>query len=80
MNCREITEFLEQYVADELSPDVLDEFQRHVDACGNCVTYMKQYRAVIAVAKESYGPTPVEPPPVPDELVQLILDTLERSR
>jgi anti-sigma factor RsiW len=80
MNCREITEFLEQYVSDELSPDLLAEFETHMHACGNCVTFMTQYRMVIEAAKGCYGPTPAEPPPVPEELVTLILRTLDRER
>jgi anti-sigma factor RsiW len=79
MNCRELTSFLEQYVDEDLPADVRIEFESHLHACGNCVTYMEQYRAVITATRACYGETPAEPPPMPEDLVQLIMKTLGRE-
>ena len=43
MNCRDLSRFLDEYVAGELPPTVASEFELHISRCGNCDTYLLQY-------------------------------------
>jgi anti-sigma factor RsiW len=75
VNCREISGFLHDYVAGELEPDVLAEFNRHLDACPNCRTFLSQYQDTIALGRTVAG-APV--PDLPEDLVKAVLDTLKK--
>lgn len=75
MTCRDVSGFLHDYVAGELSPDVLAEFERHLDNCGNCREYLSQYRATIAQGQAlSAGGQPE----IPEDLVQAVLKTIRQ--
>ena len=71
MNCREIADFLMQYLEGELPPDVAEHFRGHLDACGDCRTFLDRYKQTISMAKlckceQSRGA-------VPEDLVRAIL-------
>ncbi len=75
MNCREVSEFLREFVAGELPAEVVEEFDVHVGKCQTCVEFMNQYRATIAVSRAAFE----EPCDVPDELVDAILKALKQA-
>ena len=74
LTCRELTDFLADYVDGTLHPDERLLFEQHLAACPECVSYLQSYRDTIALTKSAWGPSadPV-PPEVPDELVRAIL-------
>ena len=76
MNCREISEFLRDFVADELPEDVRTNFEGHVTACSNCREFMKQYEKTISASQKACD----DPQEVPGELVDAILKSLGRPR
>ena len=81
MTCREMTEFLADYIVGELEPDVHAEFETHLSACPNCTTYMVQYRGVIVAARTAYdadGQLEAESA-MPDELVRIILQSIDKT-
>jgi anti-sigma factor RsiW len=75
VNCREICGFLHDYVAGELEPDVLAEFNRHLDACPNCLTFLTQYRDTIALGRAM---AEASVPDLPEDLVKAVLETLRK--
>ena len=62
MTCRELTEFLEHYLAGELPAPVLRVFDHHLALCVNCVRYVSQYRDTIASGRRAFADLDV---PVP---------------
>jgi anti-sigma factor RsiW len=76
MNCRDVSGFLNDYAAGELPPDVLAEFERHLDACANCREYLSQYRATIA---QGQGLGSAVEPEIPEDLVQAVLKTIREG-
>jgi anti-sigma factor RsiW len=72
MTCRECTDFLADYVAEELAPDELAIFERHLNACPNCVEYMRQYRVTIAAGRAACA-DPDAPAEIPEALIRAIL-------
>ena len=75
MNCRDLSHFLSEYFAGDLPDTVSSEFEVHVNKCGNCRTYIVQYRETIALGR-SVGAETCE---VPEELVQAIIASLKAA-
>ena len=51
MKCREISEFLMQYLEGELPPDVAEHFRGHLEACRDCRAFLDCYQRTISMAK-----------------------------
>jgi anti-sigma factor RsiW len=47
ITCRDLAEFLNDYVADELPADQRERFERHMAECPPCVVYVETYRITI---------------------------------
>lgn len=75
LTCRQIADFLMDYVSDALPPDRLSEFERHLAVCPACVDYLRTYRATIRLSRAAFGPTEGENtlPHMPEALVRAIL-------
>ena len=76
MTCREVAEFLQDYVAGGLPSPLLEDFDRHLEACRNCREFLAQYRATIAASTAAWTDETIDPP---DELVTAILQALQRQ-
>jgi len=76
MNCRDLSHFLDEYLAGELPTDVASEFELHVSRCGNCDTYLLQYRETIALGRAVAG----EIGAAPEELIQAIMASLKAAK
>lgn len=74
VTCRELVEFLDDYLAGALPPARVSAFNAHLSACPSCVAYMKTYQRAGALVREALQP-PEAPVPgdVPEALVQAIL-------
>lgn len=72
MTCRDVIEFLADYLSGELKPEERDLFLEHLDACPPCVAYLETYEQAITLCKCTLKP-PDDLPPVPEELIQAIL-------
>ena len=70
ITCREVADFLMQYLDHELPPIQRQEFERHLGACGPCVHYLDSYRQTIALGKQAFADDAAS---IPEELVQAIL-------
>jgi len=53
MNCRDATDFLMDYVARELAPEVCGEFELHLSRCSNCRVFLLQYRETILAGRSA---------------------------
>ena len=51
MNCRDIIEFLAEYLDGELSAHTSAEFERHLAICVSCTAYLATYRETIRASR-----------------------------
>jgi anti-sigma factor RsiW len=74
MTCREVTEFLSEYLSGELPSAQRAAFDAHLRECPECVTYLQSYKETVKLGKGVFR-HPDEPVPddVPEEFVQAIL-------
>ena len=49
--CRDLIEFLDDYVADRLDPAVRLRFDEHLGLCRHCREYLSDYRRTIALGR-----------------------------
>ena len=74
MTCKELIAFLMEYVDGELPPDEQHRFDRHLELCADCQTYVTSYRETVRLGKIICRPGKDElPEDVPEDLVQAIL-------
>jgi len=74
LTCRELIDFLMDYLSGEILPDQRVVFEEHLQECPPCVAYLRTYEATIRLGKASLEPTEDElPAEVPAELVDAIL-------
>jgi anti-sigma factor RsiW len=74
MTCRELVEFLMEYLAGRLPPEQSAAFDAHLDVCPECRAYLKSYRQTVTLSREAFQEPEADPPDdVPEELVQAIL-------
>jgi len=80
MTCRDLTDFLADYVADELPAVTRETFEAHLAHCPNCRVFLTQYRHTIVVERLVMAtPEPDTAAQLPDELVRAIVKALERD-
>jgi len=80
VTCRELADFMFDYVHGNLPHDVRMVFEQHLVVCRNCREYLAQYETTIALSRQlaaadraaatAYG--------VPEELVAAILQAQRR--
>lgn len=78
ITCRELIDFIADYLDGTLAEASRLEFDRHLRVCPSCVAYLDGYRQTIRLGKAALAPTS-DPAPVPDSLVRAILAARERS-
>lgn len=81
MTCRELAEFLSDYLTGELSPQVRAAFEHHLTLCPACVNYLAAYRATVELNRRAFSTAEAEAEAVadvPDDLVKAILASRRR--
>ncbi len=74
MNCKDLAEFLMDYVDGTLPPDQMAAFELHMQKCPPCVHYIQTYKQCIAMGKICIEcEEDAIPAEVPDGLVRAIL-------
>lgn len=75
MNCREFTEFLDEYLSGDLPADERAEFENHLAECPWCVAYLDSYQKTIALENAAFADPEDAPIPAdaPEELVKAIV-------
>jgi anti-sigma factor RsiW len=77
MTCRELTDFVLDYLAGELPAPLRQAFDRHLDACPNCRVYLATYEYAIKAECLAFGEELGAEPPLPEDLVRAILAARE---
>ena len=77
MNCREISEFLMDYVGDTLDKDVQETFATHLTRCTNCHEYLTQYRETIKAGQLACRDDDVSE--LPEDLVRAVMAALAKE-
>ena len=79
MTCREVSDFLADYVSGTLATDIRAQFDRHLSVCPNCRAYLATYRATIELGRRAFAsPDADAQTEVPAELVSAILNAVRR--
>ena len=74
MTCRDVLEYLADYLGGALAPEGVDRFEHHLAGCPSCVAYLESYRETVRLGKDAL----TEPSlgEVPEDLVAAILASL----
>jgi predicted anti-sigma-YlaC factor YlaD len=79
MTCRELIDFLDDYLAGTQPDDVRQVFEGHLAICLHCREYLRTYRDTVSLVKaacsEPDTPLPADAPP---ELVEAILAAVRK--
>jgi anti-sigma factor RsiW len=54
LTCREIADFLADYLSGELPVDQAARFERHLAVCPACVDYIRSYRDTIRFSRAAF--------------------------
>lgn len=75
MTCRELVEFLSDYLSEELPPPVRGAFEEHIRECEDCERYLEGFAATVELAKGCFeDPDAPLPSEVPAEIVAAVLN------
>ena len=79
MTCRELADFIADYISGELSAGTRAAFDDHLARCPNCRHYLSGYKATIALGRRAFEDDDAEvPADVPEDLVKAILAARKR--
>lgn len=74
MTCRELADFMADYLSGELPAEARSQFDHHLSLCPNCVNYLEQYKTTAALGRTAFADQEAAvPPEVPEEFVKAIL-------
>jgi predicted anti-sigma-YlaC factor YlaD len=74
VNCRQVIEFLMDYVDGELPEHVKMCFDMHLEVCPPCIEYLKTYQETIVLAKDCCKEDPnCRCDEMPEQLITAIL-------
>lgn len=71
MTCRDVIEFLADYLEDRVSADERRVFDEHLAECPPCVAYLHSYQQTIDLSRDALSSGSAGE--VPDELVHAVL-------
>ena len=78
MTCRELIDFLADYLGNELPPDTRSAFEEHLAACPDCVEYLRTYRDTIRLGRAACEDEVAGE--APEELVRAVLEARRRRQ
>jgi predicted anti-sigma-YlaC factor YlaD len=76
INCRELTEFIQRYLEDELPTEQKEIFEMHLKLCPPCLHYLNSYKSTVELEK---GCADCEES-MPEELIRGIAEAMKKSR
>ena len=79
MTCRELIEFLADYLAGDLPAEVRRVFEAHLGECPECVTYLRGYADTVQLARASAETDAAVAAEVPERLVRAVLAARRRA-
>lgn len=57
ITCRELIDFIADYLEARLDEDQRRDFERHLAVCPSCVNYLDAYKKTISLGKQALAPT-----------------------
>ena len=79
LTCKEILDFLDEYVGGTLPPDRRAAFDRHLAICVECTAYLDSYRKTVSLTREaSTQPDRDRVASMPEGLIRGILSSLKK--
>lgn len=79
MTCREVLDFLMEYLDGTLSAPQRAVFEEHLALCTDCVAYLHTYQQAVKLGR-AVAPPPGQPDHVPEDLIQAILEARKGIR
>jgi anti-sigma factor RsiW len=80
VTCRELADFIGDYLAGELPSDERARFEHHLEVCPNCRRYVAGYGSTIRLGRAAFHDDDAAlPSDVPAELVDAILAARRRT-
>jgi len=82
VTCRELTDFIVDYLEGALAPEVSAGFEHHLTVCPTCVRYLTAYRATMTLGFEAFADLDQSTGQagVPESLVRGVLSALNAAR
>jgi predicted anti-sigma-YlaC factor YlaD len=74
VTCRELADFLADYLSGSLAAGVRARFDDHLARCRNCRQYLANYSTLLELEREAFE-RDCDPPPadVPEDLIRAII-------
>jgi anti-sigma factor RsiW len=79
MTCRELVDFLMDYLNGELPAEQQRSFDEHLAECQDCVEYVRTYQETIRLGRQVCADDHTCHADVPEDLVRAILNARTRS-
>ena len=78
-DCKSLIGFLDDYIERRLPLSRRVAFDVPLAMCRSCRRYLRSYRKTVALAKEARDAEDAAPPPMPEDMVRAILDSMKQS-
>lgn len=81
MTCRELIDFLHDFVENALPPEERRAFEKHLSICPDCQNYVASYKLTIELERAAMSRSDDEAlPEIPHDLVRAILASRSKMK
>lgn len=77
ITCRELIDFIADYLDGALPSEARVDFERHLSVCPSCVAYLDGYKKTIAVGKRALSPSDQ---PATGKVPESLLEAIRAAR
>lgn len=77
MTCKQLADFLDDYIGGVLPPEYRARVDEHLAVCPDCRHYLDSYRRAVALGKAAFA---VPDSPVPDSVPDQLLAAIKAAR
>ncbi len=80
MTCKELIDFLDDYLFGDMPAAQRATFESHLKVCKHCVDYVRMYEETIRLGREAMlGSDNAKLPSVPEDLVKAVLAAMRKT-